>query len=118
MRTAPLAMLLTALTSIAAAQSTAIDGAWTFTLNSPMGSVTAAVDMATEGDTLTGTFKVNGSTWPIEKGKVNGDTVTFVLNRPGASMTYEMLGKGNGDTISGSAAAMGTTVDWSMARVK
>jgi hypothetical protein len=33
-------------------------------------------------------------------------------------MTYDMLGKVNGDAVTGSAAAMGTTVDWSMARAK
>lgn len=95
-----------------------VDGAWTFTLNSPMGTVSAKVDLQTDGDALTGTFEVNGATWPIEQGKINGDTVTFVLNRPGASMTYEMLGKVSGDSIAGQAAAMGTTVDWSMARAR
>lgn len=95
-----------------------VDGGWTFTLNSPMGAVSAKVDMKTEGAVLTGTFEVNGATWPIEQGKVTGDTITFVLNRPGASMSYEMLGKVSGDVIAGQAAAMGTTVDWSMARAK
>ncbi len=28
---------------------------------------------------LTGTFEVNGASWPIEKGSVSGDTITFVL---------------------------------------
>ena len=61
---------------------------------------------------------MNGASWPIEKGTVSGDTITFVLNRPGATMTYDMLGKVAGDVVTGSAAAMGTTVDWSMARAK
>ena len=117
MRTVILAALLAVSSTVAAAQSPA-DGRWTFTLTSPMGTVTANVEMKSEGETLTGTFEVNGASWPIEKGSVSGDTITFVLNRPGATMSYDMLGKVNGDVVTGSAAAMGTTVDWSMARAK
>jgi hypothetical protein len=117
MRYLALVALLLASPAVAAAQSPA-DGRWTFTLSSPMGTVTANVEMKSEGETLTGTFEVNGASWPIEKGTVSGDTITFVLNRPGATMTYDMLGKVNGDVVTGSAAAMGTTVDWSMARAK
>jgi len=119
MRHAILTSLLVAATfaSQASAQSAA-DGAWTFTLNSPMGTVSAKVDIQTEGETLTGTFEVNGASWPIERGTIKGDTIAFVLNRPGASMTYEMTGTLAGDAIAGTAAAMGTTADWSMSRVK
>jgi hypothetical protein len=111
------ALAVVAAVAVAVAQSPA-DGAWAFTLNSPMGTVTAKVDMKAEGETLTGTFEVNGATWPMEQGTIKGDTITFVLNRPGASMSYDMLGKVAGDAITGQAAAMGTTVDWSMARAK
>jgi hypothetical protein len=117
MRYLALVALLLASPSVAAAQSPA-DGRWTFTLTSPMGTVEAKVEMKAEGETLTGTFEVNGASWPMEKGTIQGDTITFVLNRPGATMTYDMLGKVNGDAVTGSAAAMGTTVDWSMARAK
>ena len=117
MRTLLLALALLAAPAAASAQSSA-DGTWTFTLSSPMGTVTAKVEMKSEGETLTGTFDVNGASWPMEKGTIQGDTITFVLNRRGASMAYDMLGKVSGDTIAGSAAAMGTTVDWSMARAK
>jgi hypothetical protein len=117
MRYIVLAALLVASSVIARAQSAA-DGAWTFTLNSPMGTVSAKVELKTEGETLSGTFDVNGASWPIEQGTVKGDTITFVLNRPGASMSYDMQGKITGDNVTGSAAAMGTTVDWTMARTK
>jgi hypothetical protein len=117
MRYLILAALLVASSTVTRAQSAA-DGTWNFTLNSPMGTVTAKVEMKSEGETLNGTFEVNGASWPMEKGTIKGDTITFVLNRPGASMSYDMLGKVSGDNIAGSAAAMGTTVDWSMARAK
>jgi hypothetical protein len=83
-----------------------------------MGTVTAKVEIQTEGEAVTGAFEVNGTSWPIEQGSIKGDTITFVLHRPGASMTYEMTGTLAGDAIAGKAAAMGTTVDWSMSRVK
>ncbi len=117
MRSLILVALLAVSPAVAFAQSPA-DGRWTFTLSSPMGTVEAKVEMKAEGETLTGTFEVNGASWPMEKGTIQGDTITFVLNRPGATMTYEMLGKVAGDAVTGSAAAMGTTVDWSMARAK
>lgn len=117
MRTLLIALTLVAAPALAQAQSAA-DGAWTFVLNSPMGTVTAKVEIQTEGEKLTGTFEVNGTSWPMEQGAIKGDTLTFVLNRPGASMSYEMMGTLSGDAIAGKAAAMGTTVDWSMSRVK
>jgi len=117
MRTLLLVLTLSATAAAASAQSAA-DGAWNFVLNSPMGTVTAKVDIETKGEALTGTFNVNGASWPIEHGTLKGDTLTFDLQRPGASMTYEMSGTLSGDSIAGKAAAMGTTVDWSMSRVK
>ena len=117
MRTLTLAFCLLLAPVLVQTQSAA-DGAWSFVLDSPMGTVTAKVDIQTEGETLTGTFEVNGVSWPMEQGTIKGDTLTFVLNRPGASMSYEMTGTLAGDAIAGKAAAMGTTVDWSMSRVK
>lgn len=117
MRTLMLAFCLLLAPEMVQAQSAA-DGAWSFVLDSPMGKVTATVEIQTEGETLTGTFQVNGASWPMERGTIKGDTITFVLNRPGASMSYEMMGTLAGDAIAGKAAAMGTTVDWSMTRVK
>lgn len=110
-------LLLAATTLVAAAQSPA-DGAWTFTLSSPMGIVEAKVEMKVDGETLTGTSDLGGGReWPIEDGTIDGNEIAFVLNRPGA-MTYEMKGTITGDTIAGQAMAMGATVDWSMARAK
>lgn len=117
MRTVILTLCLLASPALVQAQSAA-DGAWSFVLDSPMGKVTAKVEIQTEGETLTGTFEVNGASWPMEQGTIKGDTITFVLNRPGASMSYEMMGTLAGDSMAGKAAAMGTTVDWSMSRVK
>ena len=92
-------------------------GLWDFTLNSQMGSVNAKVTMVVEDSVLTGQFDLGGGrTWPIEEGTVDGDSIAFKLNRDGAQMTYEMTGNVEGDSITGVAAAMGSTVEWTMSR--
>lgn len=98
------------------AQSSA-DGSWDFTMTSPMGSVTAKVLMVTEGTTLTGEFDLGaGRKWPIEEGVVDGNTISFKVNRDGAAMTYAMTASIEGNAAKGVATAMGSTAEWSMAR--
>lgn len=95
-----------------------VDGKWAFEMNSPMGSVTAQVELKAEGDKLTGQFDMGGGrTWPIQNGTIEGDSISFTIDRDG-KMTYEMKGKLAGDKIAGVAGAMGTTVEWGMARAK
>jgi len=111
------AFLVAAMVMATGAQS-GLDGKWTFEMNSPMGSVTAQVELKAEGSQLTGRFDLGGGrTWPVENGVIEGDSISFTLNRDGR-MTYEMKGKLDGDAIKGQAGAMGTTVDWAMARAK
>jgi hypothetical protein len=111
-------LCLFAASSVTWAQ-TPIDGDWNFTMSSPMGSVTAKVTMMVAGDALTGQFDLGGGrTWPIEEGKVDGNNISFKINRDGASMTYAMSAQVTGDEFSGVAAAMGSTVDWSMKRAQ
>ncbi len=69
------ALLVASAVVVASAQS-GVDGKWAFEMTSPMGSVTAQVELKAEGDKLTG------------------------------------------DKIAGVAGAMGTTVEWAMARAK
>jgi hypothetical protein len=109
-------LVFTFASSLLWAQSPA-EGAWNFKMDSPMGAVDAKVTMMTDGATLTGEFDLGGGrTWPIEDGTVDGNNITFNINRDGASMTYVMSGSIDGDSMQGTAAAMGTTVDWSLSR--
>ncbi len=111
-----LALVLLFVSSSVWAQSQ-VDGTWDFSMDSPMGSATAKVVMASEGSQLTGQFDLGGGrTWPIEDGTIDGSNIAFSITRDGASMTYEMSGSVEGDSITGVASAMGTTIDWSMAR--
>ncbi len=110
-----LCLLMSMLTGSAQAP---VDGNWAFSMSSPMGTVDAKVEMKADGQTLTGKFDLGGGReWPIQEGVVDGDTISFVLDRDGR-MTYAMKGTLEGDVVKGVAMAMGASVDWTMTRVK
>lgn len=106
-----------ALSTMNAYADSAADGVWNFAMSSQMGSVSAIVTMKTDGDSLTGEFDLgNGRKWPIEDGSIEGDKISFNINRDGASMTYVMSATVEGNTVSGTASAWGSTVPWSMTK--
>jgi hypothetical protein len=115
------ALLLTLLTTLASCAAgpaaSPVDGTWDFTMSSPFGAVNATVMMATDGNTLTGTFDLGGGrTWAIEEGVANGNEVSFKIDRDGSPMVYEMSAIVDGDSATGVAGAMGTEVPWTMTR--
>ena len=94
------------------------DGTWNFSMDSPMGSIDAIVTMRAEGTTLVGEFDMGGGRkWPIEAGTIEGNQISFEIDRDGA-MTYVMSASanGNGNTITGTAMAMGSIAEWSMSK--
>ncbi len=103
-----------------------IDGNWSFVMDSQMGQVSARVTMKTKGEEVTGSMTLDdGRVWPIEKGVLKGQELSFLLTRQrptGGSMIYKMAGKVSGDSITGVATADmdGQTLElpWSMKRVK
>lgn len=111
-----LVAVLTLVSPMIWAQSPA-DGVWNFSMVNQMGSVNATVMMKGEDAKLTGEFELgDGRTWEIEDGTIEGNVISFNINRDGASFTYVMNAQVNGDAIAGTATAMGATVDWSMTR--
>jgi hypothetical protein len=115
------ALMLACLVAMVGAESPA-DGKWTFTMSSPMGNVDATAQLKAEGEKLTGAFDLGGGrVWAVEDGTIKGNEIAFVLKRDrpsGGSMTYDMKGTIKGEAIAGTATAMGSTVEWSMARPK
>lgn len=114
-------LLLTLLATLASCatgpDASPVDGSWDFAMSSPMGSVSATVMMATNGDTLTGTFDLGeGRTWAIEDGVANGNEISFKIDRDGSPMVYEMSATIDGDDAAGVATAMGMEVPWTMTR--
>ncbi|MDQ0369621.1 hypothetical protein [Catenuloplanes indicus] len=57
-----------------------ISGTWNVEISTPMGKQTAILDLATDGDVLTGTAKQGGETAPIQDGTASGDNATFTLD--------------------------------------
>jgi hypothetical protein len=116
------ALVLALCVSVAVGAASPVDGKWAFAMDSPMGSVAAAVTFTVNGETLAGEFDLGGGrTWKVEQGSVKGEEIRFTINRDrpsGGSMSYEMKGTLKGDTISGEASAMGTTVPWTITRQK
>ncbi|MCH2323911.1 MAG: hypothetical protein MK317_04350 [Pseudomonadales bacterium] len=112
-------LIFVSMTSYSIVAQSSANGVWNFSMASPMGSVSATVTMMVEGSLLRGEFDLGGGrTWPIEEGAVDGNKISFNINRDGSSMTYVMSAEVNGDSISGVAAAMGTTAEWSMTRAE
>lgn len=110
--------LLAVMTACTTSPATSpVDGTWDFTMSSPFGAVNATVRMATDGDSLTGTFDLgNGRSWPIEAGVANGGEISFRIDRDGSPMVYEMSASVEGDAAAGTASAMGAEVPWTMTR--
>lgn len=82
------------------------DGAWTISIDSPMGKQDGSLDLKTDGATLSGTQAAQGQTSPIADGKVEGDTLSWSaqVTTP-FPMTLEFTGTVAGDTMSGSVKA-------------
>lgn len=109
-------IVLTFAYGTASAQSE-VSGSWTFSMDSPNGSVGADVTLVAAGESLTGEFDMGGGRkWPIEEGTISGGKIAFKINRDGSSMTYVMTGTVEGNAIAGIASAMGTEIEWSMSK--
>lgn len=85
-----------------------IDGNWKVTVNSPMGAQEITLDLATAGDTLTGTLTGAMGSTEVKNGKVDGDNVTFdaTITEPFA-INISVVGAVAGDAISGQVKTQG-----------
>ena len=84
----------------------AVDGKWEITINSPMGAQKATLDLATSGNTLTGTQAAAQGSGPLENGKVDGNNLTWSakISSP-MPMTLDFTGTVEGDKLAGSVKA-------------
>lgn len=84
----------------------AIDGKWEMTINSPMGAATGTLDLASNGDVLTGMQQGDQGSAPVENGKIDGNKLTWTakITVPMA-MTLAFTGTLDGDKLSGSVKA-------------
>ena len=84
----------------------AVDGKWEIVINSPLGAQKAVLDVATSGNSLTGTQTAQQGSGPLENGKVDGSTVSWSakITNP-MPLTLDFTGTVEGDKLSGSVKA-------------
>ena len=83
-----------------------VDGKWEIVINSPMGAQKAALDITTNGASLTGTQTAQQGSGPLENGKVDGNNVSWSakISSP-MPLTLDFTGTVDGDKLSGSVKA-------------
>ena len=84
----------------------AVDGKWEIVINSPMGAQKAALDITTNGASLTGTQTAQQGSGPLENGKVDGNSVSWSakITNP-LPLILDFTGTVDGDKLSGSVKA-------------
>ena len=79
-----------------------VDGVWNTVTRTPMGPQSAAVTLATDGNTLTGNMSGPQGVIDIEDGTVDGDSLSWKANITSPmALTLEFSATVNGDEISG-----------------
>ena len=87
------------------------DGAWNVTLSTPMGAQAGTLELATDGNTLTGTMSGPQGSMELENGTADGDSLSWTVNMTQPMpITIEATATVDGDEISGEAklGAFGT----------
>jgi len=86
----------------------AVDGKWEIVINSPLGAQKAQLDLAANGNALTGTQQAAQGSGPVENGKIDGNAISWSakITSP-MPMTLEFAGTVDGDKLSGSVKAGG-----------
>ena len=87
------------------------DGTWNVTLNTPMGAQARTLELATDGNTLTGTMSGPQGSMELENGTADGDSLSWTVNMTQPMpITIEATATIDGDEISGEAklGAFGT----------
>ena len=95
-----------------------VTGKWNAGLKSPMGLINATLELAEDGNVLTGCLiDPNGST-EITDGSVNGNEISFKakLKTPMGAMSVNFTGTVNGDVMTGKAKMMMGAMDFTATR--
>ncbi len=81
----------------------AVDGKWNVTINSPMGSRPATLELVSAGSALSGSWSGQQGAQEFSGGKVDGDNIEWTVNMSGpmGAMALVFAGAVSGDSISG-----------------
>lgn len=82
----------------------AVDGKWNISLDTPMGTRQAELNLKAEGATLIGTQSADGAEGPIQEGSVDGDKVSWKVDITNPMpLTLTFTATVDGDKMSGDA---------------
>lgn len=99
-----LAVALFAVLGFVAAPQTqsAIDGNWTLTFDTPMGSMDASATFKSEGEVLSGTMESQAGSTSF-KGTIKGNAITWSMNinTPQGDIAIQMNGELEGNALKG-----------------
>jgi hypothetical protein len=101
MRRIVILLMLTVLAAFAAD----VNGAWKGSMETPMGAMDISANFKADGNALNGTLNFMGNDVKIEKGKIDGDKVSFEINMDFGTMTY--TGTVSGDELKLSVSVNG-----------
>ena len=88
-------LVLAALLFAAPAFAHDVDGKWAGTVATPMGDVPVAFEFKADGATLTGTSSgPDGTALQIKDGKIDGQTITFMMSIDAGGMPLDLNYKG------------------------
>ncbi|MEE4360874.1 MAG: hypothetical protein V2I63_05050 [Pseudomonadales bacterium] len=77
-------------------------GTWKVTINGPMGAQQGTLDLAVDGDTLTGTMNGAAGSMELAEGRANGNNLSWIANMTSPMpMKLEFTAEVDGDSISG-----------------
>lgn len=82
----------------------AVDGTWNISLDTPMGTRQATLDLKADGATLSGTQSADGNTGSIQEGTVNGNQISWKIDITNPMpLTLTFTATVDGDKMSGDA---------------
>ena len=96
-----------------------VDGKWTLTFDTPMGSLDASATFKADGEELTGTMESQAGSTAI-KGTIKGTAINWVMNvsTPNGDISIQMAGEVDGDAIKGTFDFGQGTGTWTGKRSK
>ncbi len=98
-----------------------VDGAWTGTVQGPMGDFPVSFTFKADGTKLAGsTIGFDGSEVPIQDGKIDGNTITFTVTFDFGGMPFMLSYKGvvSSDQIKMSGDAFGMPFEFVLKKSK
>jgi hypothetical protein len=65
-----------------------VTGSWKGTMDTPMGAMDLTATLKADGNAVSGTLNFMGNDQKIEKGKLDGDKISFEINMEFGTMAY------------------------------